>query len=324
MVNLFNLLRCPIHGLPLTAAGDAALTCPGGETFPVIDGIPVMLPDEPERRKLAKTDWSQQPVVGSSPLDFYNQSRDQERYYRTELPGDRETLDRLLADRKTDGPVLEIGPGRGVLQGIGGDYVAIDYGFTVLRRYVSPAHARVCGTADRLPFADAQFSMLFTVAVLEHVPAADRAFAEIHRVLKPGGVAYVAPAWHCVQYNCEGIPVRPYRDLTARQKWAKFTLPLRTQRHLKALATLPGRLARRAAWTVGDRTATNFRFRKLRADYAHFWCGDSDACSRLDSHEGCLFFHSRGYDVLSPGSTARRQLLCGHQAVVVRKPVAAG
>src|SRR6185437_2496296 len=105
---------------------------------------------------------------------------------------------------------------------------------------------RVCASAERLPFADGTFRFIFTVATLEHVPGADRAVAEIERVLAPGGVAYLRPAWHCVQYNCEGIPVRPYRDLDLLQKLIKATLPVQQTLVFKAAQALPDHVEPRA------------------------------------------------------------------------------
>jgi ubiquinone/menaquinone biosynthesis C-methylase UbiE len=45
----------------------------------------------------------------------------------------------------------------------------------------------VAGDAERLPFADASFDLVFGHAVLHHIPDLDRAFAEFNRVLRPGG-----------------------------------------------------------------------------------------------------------------------------------------
>ena len=42
--------------------------------------------------------------------------------------------------------------------------------------------------AERLPFADGSFDLVFGHAVLHHVPDLETAFAEFHRVLRPGGV----------------------------------------------------------------------------------------------------------------------------------------
>ena len=191
------------------------------------------------------------------------------------------------------------------MQGTGGaDYVAADFSFTALRQYIRPQYQRVCATAEHLPFPDNSFRFLFTIAALEHVPCADLAFDEIHRVLKPGGVAYLHPAWHCTQYNCDGIPVRPYKDLTLAQRWVKLTLPVRQKGAVKAATALPGRMLRRLSWSLG-RGETTMRFGRLQPDYQTFWTSDSDAASRLDSHEGCLDFQLRRYEVLSPGQGVR-------------------
>jgi SAM-dependent methyltransferase len=314
--------RCPVHNEPLDRSDPARwIGTTHGEVYPVVDGIPILLPDRVERERIAKTDWSQ-PVDARRAIDFYNEARFETLYSRSTHDDGRATLERFLGSAAAPGPALEIGSGRGALQGIGQPYVALDYAFTALRRNIDPKHTRVCGTAERLPFADGTFSFLFTVDALEHVPRADLAFAEVHRVLAPAGVAYLLPAWHCVQYVCEGIPKRPYSELNLRQKLVKASLPLRTRPALKALAALPKRVARRVGWSLGGGGETAFRYRQLDADYEHFWMSDCDACSRLDSHEGVLFFKSRGYELLSPRGGAFRQIMTRHEAVVVRKPPA--
>lgn len=45
----------------------------------------------------------------------------------------------------------------------------------------------VTADAEELPFADRSFDLVFGHAVLHHVPDLERAFAELHRVLRPGG-----------------------------------------------------------------------------------------------------------------------------------------
>ncbi len=49
----------------------------------------------------------------------------------------------------------------------------------------------VIGFADRLPFADASFDTVLATEVLEHVEDAERAVADIARVLVPGGCALI-------------------------------------------------------------------------------------------------------------------------------------
>lgn len=45
-----------------------------------------------------------------------------------------------------------------------------------------------CEDVQRLSYADASFDLCTSTEVLEHVPDDARAFAELHRVLRPGGV----------------------------------------------------------------------------------------------------------------------------------------
>ncbi len=47
--------------------------------------------------------------------------------------------------------------------------------------------ATACTEAERLPFDDASFDLVFGHAVLHHIPDLERAFDEFHRVLRPGG-----------------------------------------------------------------------------------------------------------------------------------------
>jgi SAM-dependent methyltransferase len=52
------------------------------------------------------------------------------------------------------------------------------------------------GDATRLPFADASFDRVIASEVLEHIPDDEAAFAELARVLRPGGtLAVTVPAW---------------------------------------------------------------------------------------------------------------------------------
>jgi hypothetical protein len=150
---------------------------------------------------------------------------------------------------------------------------------------------------------------------LEHIPSTDRAFEEIDRVLAPGGVAYLAPAWHCRSWNADGVPVRPYSDLPWRLRLTKLTLPIRDSVAYRASTTIPLRAWRR----VTQKGPGPLRFKRIRANYEHFWMSDSDACSSIDSHEAILFFERRGYELLNPGGGVASRLLFRADPVIVRK-----
>jgi SAM-dependent methyltransferase/uncharacterized protein YbaR (Trm112 family) len=328
---------CPITREPLQSVGDGELVAPrSGNRYPVVSGIPILLPDPQERERIVKTNWDAaggenggdaggagDGGAAASALSFYNKTAHNVDHRRDQ--DERAVIERALAQvapAAAGAAVLEIGTGAGRFQGTGGDdrYVALDYGFTALRDYLDPRYQRVCGTAEALPFPDASFGFVFTLDALEHVPRADLAFAEIDRVLGPGGVALVAPAWHCRQYVCDGVLVLPYHELSFAKKLTKATLPIRESAPMRAATMIPPRVLRRFAWIAGGRKPTRLKYRRLRANYERPLCSDSDACSSIDSHEGSLFFASRGYDVLSPGPAASQQILGRHVRLTVRKP----
>lgn len=73
------------------------------------------------------------------------------------------------------------------------------------------------GDAAQLPFADGTFSSAIAVLVLHHLQSTelqDRAFAEIFRVLKPGGYLYafeIQEGWlqRAIHKNSNFVPLEP-------------------------------------------------------------------------------------------------------------------
>lgn len=135
--------------------------------------------------------------------------------------------------------VLDLGAGAGrhsfALLRKGADVVALDHSmsemasvaamFTAMREAgevpETAAYLAVRGDAYRLPFPDASFDKVVAAEVLEHLPEDERAFAELERVLKPGGkLAVTVPRWFpekvCwtlsdAYHEVEGGHVRIYR-----------------------------------------------------------------------------------------------------------------
>ena len=96
--------------------------------------------------------------------------------------------------------VLELGAGPGAgtaeLRRLAPRVTSIEYSHTFAaglasREQGSTAAAVVQGDASMLPFGDSSFSAAVAILMLHHVQSSElqnRAFAEIRRVLKPGGV----------------------------------------------------------------------------------------------------------------------------------------
>jgi ubiquinone/menaquinone biosynthesis C-methylase UbiE len=86
------------------------------------------------------------------------------------------------------------------------------------------------GDAAALPFANGSFSSAIAVLVLHHlrsIELQDRAFAEIYRVLRPGGVFFafeIQDGWlqHAIHRNSTFVPVEP-ASIPARLTAAGFS-----------------------------------------------------------------------------------------------------
>lgn len=107
------------------------------------------------------------------------------------------SLPDLVAGKRVVDIGCGFGPLREVVERAGGSWVGVE-------PFEGGAHT-VRGTAEALPFPDASFDVAIMDAVLEHVPDAARAFPEVARVLRPGGlfVGYVAfmECFHEISYS---------------------------------------------------------------------------------------------------------------------------
>jgi SAM-dependent methyltransferase len=121
--------------------------------------------------------------------------------------------------------VLEIGAGYGPATGkllqLAPQVTSLEYDPESLRRlkenYREENLTALCGDATRLPFADQSFSSAVAILVLHHLnnrELQDCMFAEVHRVLRPGGsffAAEITDGWlnRAVHYKSTFTPVAP-------------------------------------------------------------------------------------------------------------------
>ncbi|MBI1748424.1 MAG: glycosyltransferase [Acidobacteria bacterium] len=232
---------------------------------------------------------------------------------RAECAGLRSFIESYDLDTKR---ILELGCGRGAFQHMVADWIGVDLARSAGRSIEKPFAA---ASIEALPFADESFDAAWSITVLEHVLQPAVALAEVRRVLKPGGVAYLAPAWHCRPWAAQGFEVRPWSDFDWKGRLIKATIPLRNALWFRAVQTLPRRLAREVQWLINRRDSTDLHYRKLDANYETYWITDADACSAMDPHEMLMWFLSRGWKTLSHPTILKR-LLARHGAIIVQKP----
>ena len=109
------------------------------------------------------------------------------------IPGTHDTVLRILGkhlDLATAPRVLDIGAGQGALSArlkeAGARVSACD---VVPEQFDVPGVEFRAVTGDgRLPFDEASFDAAVAIEVLEHIDGHDRFFAEVARILRPGGI----------------------------------------------------------------------------------------------------------------------------------------
>ncbi len=128
------------------------------------------------------------------------------------------------ADLASSDRVLDIGCGPGVAVGLAAPKVARAVGLdptpgliTIARRRnrrASNVEFRI-GSADDLPFEDAAFTVVWAIASLHHWPDPETSFAEIYRVLSPGGRLLLAE-WRIDSRHGHGLNSDGAIDVAAR------------------------------------------------------------------------------------------------------------
>ncbi|HJU54795.1 MAG TPA: class I SAM-dependent methyltransferase [Pyrinomonadaceae bacterium] len=154
-------------------------------------------------KRLAREQWSQDPCGAKYGAKYEFATRaffdevERHRYqeYAPWMPGVM-GFDEFAGQR-----LLEVGCGMGtdLLQFARGGAVCTGVDLTPRSVEISSLHFGlydlradfVLADGERLPFADESFDVVYSNGVLHHTPDTSRAVRELHRVLRPGGIAKV-------------------------------------------------------------------------------------------------------------------------------------
>ncbi len=221
--------------------------------------------------------------------------------------------------------VVEVGCGLGHLHSCHKNWCGIEYSDTAVnagRKLYGESLKIYEGDARALPLAADSVDLLFSFFAYEHVPQVERAFDEVLRVLKPGGVAVLCPAWHCRAWTVKKLQQRRYSDLAIAEKLGKVLIPLRDSVFFRLLCVLPSRIWREFRMRISSGPIElDYRTLQPRYDlwgkYPHI--PDDDAVASIDSHAALAYFASRKWRLISHPSFIKR-FACRGGEFVVGKP----
>ncbi len=130
----------------------------------------------------------------------------------------RAILDRELRRFGVPGRALDIGAAGGgncrVLEARGWEAIAADFSAEATRIARDRGLEAVQADARDLPFATGDFDLVVALDVLEHIEEDDLAAAEIRRVLRPGGTAFVAVPCDMALWSAHDVALGHVRRYT--------------------------------------------------------------------------------------------------------------
>jgi SAM-dependent methyltransferase/uncharacterized protein YbaR (Trm112 family) len=196
-------LVCPVTRSRLSAQNGHLVAADGERRFRVADGVPVLLPDAGAASEyLAEEGGAMASEYGRERglvalrrrLDGWVNRRD------TRPPALRQALRQVIWEQGEDAIVLSVGGGPDRW----GDHI------TNLNIDRFP-NVDVVGDAYALPYADGAVDSILCWAVIEHLEFPERAVAEMHRVLRPGGMALLGTpflqAFHAYPNHFQNLTV---------------------------------------------------------------------------------------------------------------------
>ncbi len=189
----FTCLRCHRAQLNLRLTG---LTCPAcGANYPVSGKAPILLPSDQQFAEVRTPESSRFTLAELQTI--YDRAYTHDGLMGTDLDKgyDRTTKEQLLtfAGLSAGQRLLDVGAGVGNLW----DYVpkgiegfALDLSLVGVSKALTrhPGLTASVSIAEYLPYPDGYFDAVIAADTLEHTFSPERALAEVHRVLRAGGV----------------------------------------------------------------------------------------------------------------------------------------
>lgn len=256
-------------------------------------------------------------------VSFY-QKHDDSRYGAEHDTEGEDQRVRELIQRLGISVVLEIGCGLHNLQKLHPGWIGLDVSVYALRRLEKGR--RICADwGTGLPLRRESVPFVVSIFTLEHVPDPERALEELDRVLAPGGMAYLKPAFNVPAWRADGLEYLDPTTLDRRRRWSQRSLVVR--RHpIWRFATqlfwtrLTDEL--RLVWALRQGHTLSLRWQPLTPYHGGFIGPDSDAVTMVDKAAMAVWFRSRGYAIVEScgATTVRERLLAKHSALIVRKP----
>ena len=197
---------------------EGTLVCTRDHIFPIIDSIPIMLPDAfcgldnfiDEFKDRLPLRQIQAAIGGKETRTFAQiQKNTQEsfgyQWLRYDANDEREDREIFLSDSQLsenelrEKVILDAGCGMGrytrIAGQMGGEVIGIDLSWSVLKAHQktsdNPCVHIIQGDLLNLPFRKKQFDIIYSLGVLHHTPDPRKAFTELSACLKEKGVMSV-------------------------------------------------------------------------------------------------------------------------------------
>jgi SAM-dependent methyltransferase len=184
---LLEMLRCPVCRSSLRASG-GALICSEGSRYPVVRGIPRLVPDT----SLDADETRTAHAFGYSWSHYHRRNPYTEQQWR-------DWVAPLGEDDFEGRTVLDAGCGLGgfaehALKWGAARVVGVDFSAAIdaARERLGDEIEFVQGDIYALPFAEGSFDVAYSIGVLHHLPDPERGFRALAQSVRPGGLVF---AW---------------------------------------------------------------------------------------------------------------------------------